>query len=57
MEGGQERQSEMKPSVKEQVGVMKRDNKSFLLGHVGQDLAHQSPQPVSTVSTTAQGCL
>ena len=31
-----------KPSVKKQVGVMKEDNKSFLSGHVGQDLAHQS---------------
>lgn len=45
----------MKPSVKKQVGVMKEDNKSFLLGHVGQDIAHQSSWPVSTIGMTTQG--
>lgn len=50
-EGGRERR---KPSVKKQVGVMKEDNKSFLSGHVGQDLTHQSSWPVTTIGMTTQ---
>lgn len=53
-EGGRQKR---KSSVKKQVGAMKEENKSFLSGHVGQDLAHQPSWPVTTISMTTQGAV